>query len=93
MVKQIPTKISRGIPAGHPDDAGMHYNQTQTDWLNKHAEEEPVPVGKQHLHLMYRGGLLWKVVWRASPVCKIKGRCHLIEIRPRERLDEAGQPR
>lgn len=77
-MKQIPSRAERGLRSHltrDPDDYGMHYEETNTDYLNKHAEEYTPPAGRVHLHLIYAHTVHWRVVGQASSVCKIPGRC------------------
>lgn len=87
-MKQIPSKVDRGLvravhgyPNYHDDEYGMHYLETNTDYLNKHAEEYEPPLGHNlHLHLIYAHTVHWRVVQQASAVCKIPGRCHRAHV-------------
>ncbi|KKM03956.1 hypothetical protein LCGC14_1769250 [marine sediment metagenome] len=86
MVKQIPKdRPLRGkqLPGGYDEDGvGPGLVETNTMYLNAHAEEWRPPLGLGlHLHLMYTGGRVnWQVVERVSLVCKVPGRCHRVGI-------------
>jgi len=84
MPKQIPSKRGRGVFVDYnPDDAGMHYNETNTDYLNEHADEWKPPLGAgRHLHLIYSRQVHWRVVEQGSAVCKIPFRCYRVDIVP-----------
>jgi hypothetical protein len=87
MAKQMPTKKSRGIPAPRYDSYNEDYYcaETNTDYLNKHAEEWDAPLGEDlHLHLIYAKHVHWRVVGQSSAVCKIAGRCHKVDIKRHE---------
>lgn len=54
---------------------------TTTDRLNAHASEFIPPFGRSlHMHLCFAKSIHWRIVTRASPVCKIKGRCYRVNI-------------
>ncbi|KKN47197.1 hypothetical protein LCGC14_0665380 [marine sediment metagenome] len=81
MVKPIPSRRERGLRKLDRDEYGEHYQETNTDYLNKHAVEEyPPPLGDVHLHLIYARSVHWRVVERGSSVCKVPGRCHLVTL-------------
>lgn len=82
MARQIPSKASRGLRnIYNPDDAGMHYEETNTDYLNEHACDWEPPLGHdRHLHLIYSKQVHWRVVEQGSAVCKIPGRCYRVDI-------------
>lgn len=76
----IPPKKERKIIKLHPDDYGYHYRETNTDYLNEHAEEFVPPMGERHMHLIYARTVHWRVVWQGSSVCRVKGRCYKVKI-------------
>ncbi len=83
-MKRIPTHRERGTPTNRWNgDTGYYGDQkTNTDYLNKHAKEWVPPLGiGLHLHLIYSKQVHWRVVDRASSVCKIPNRCHRIDVR------------
>ncbi|KKL05596.1 hypothetical protein LCGC14_2604460 [marine sediment metagenome] len=83
-MKQIPTRRERGTPTNLDpyDDSYYGSNETNTEYLNKHAKEWVPPLGMGfHLHLIYARSIHWRVVDRASSVCKIPDRCHRIDVR------------
>ena len=83
-MKQIPTYKERGV-AGDMNGYSETYSgsETNTDYLNKHAGKwEPPFGGNLHLHLIYARSVHWRVVDRASSVCKVPGRCHRVNIIP-----------
>ncbi len=86
MAKQMPTKKERDVhvvpsPGWGDDDYGMHMYETNTDYLNKHADEWHPPFGYGlHLHLIYSKQVHWRVVDRGSSVCGIPGRCWRADI-------------
>ncbi len=83
MPKQIPTKRSRGVFTDYhdADDVGMHYEETNTDYLNEHAHEWKPPVGlARHMHLIYSKQVHWRIVEQGSAVCSIPGRCYRVDI-------------
>ncbi|KKK60041.1 hypothetical protein LCGC14_3028330 [marine sediment metagenome] len=77
MVKQIPSNRTLGSGSG---EMGQ---ETNVDYLRRHAEEWEPPLGKGHLHLISKMDVHWRVVDRGSSVCSEPGRCHLITIRRR----------
>ena len=88
-MKQIPTYKERGTPKGmyDPLDGTYHVLETNTDYLNKHAEEWVPPLGiGLHLHLIYSKQVHWRVVDRASSVCKILNRCRRVNIQEMPRI-------
>lgn len=80
----LPTKKERGIKTykeAHAEEfVGEHWFETNTDYINEHAHEFIPPFGAMHLHLIYARTVHWRVVTQASAVCKIPGRCHLVQI-------------
>jgi hypothetical protein len=66
------------------DSHGEYYcSETNTDYLNRHANEWKAPLGAGlHLHLIYARTIHWRVVDRASSVCKVPGRCYRVAITP-----------
>jgi hypothetical protein len=78
-MKQIPTKRNR---TDEGCGSGEYGNVTSTDYLDRHAEEWRPPFGVMHLHLIYARTIHWRVVDRASSVCKISGRCYRVNIMP-----------
>ena len=86
-VKQIPKdRPLRGeqLPGGYDPETGEGPGlvETNTDYLNAHAQEWRPPLGLGlHLHLMYTGSRVrWQVAERGSIVCKIPGRCQRVGI-------------
>ena len=87
MTKQVPSKASRGVHKApsdpfHDEFYGEHMYETNTDWLNKHAEDYEVPSGRLHLHLTYAHTVHWRAVTKGSHVCKIPGPCHIVWVLP-----------
>ena len=83
-MKQMPTYKERGASIGgyDPYDGEQYASETSTEYLNKHAKEWVPPQGiGLHLHLIYSKQVHWRVVNRASSVCKIPNRCHRIDVR------------
>ena len=86
MAKQIPTKKDRGVKfapvsSWGDDDYGMHMYETNTDYLNKHADEWKPPFGEgRHMHLIYSKQVHWRIVEQGSAVCQIPGRCYRVNI-------------
>ena len=70
MVKQIPDNAIRPFTG-----SGEQGQSTNTDYLNKHGEEWEPPIGKVHLHLIFKQDVHWRVVSRGSSVCSYPGRC------------------
>ena len=83
-MRQMPTYKERGAThiVDHYD-GGYYATETSTDYLNKHASEWKPPLGSDlHLHLVYAHTVHWRVVTRASSVCKVPGRCHRVSVLP-----------
>ena len=83
-MKQMPTYKDRRASMGQGTGFGDDYysSETSTEYLNKHAKEWVPPLGMGlHLHLIYSKQVHWRVVDRASSVCKIPDRCHRIDVR------------
>ena len=83
-MKQLPSYAQRGVTSRVDHYDGDYYvSETNTDYLNKHAEEWKPPLGSDlHLHLIYAKQVHWRVVSRASSVCKVPGRCHRVSVLP-----------
>ncbi len=89
MAKQIPPKKERDVksivpsPGWGSDDYGMYMYETNTDYLNKHADEWKPPFGEgRHMHLIYSKQVHWRIVEQGSAVCQIPGRCYRVDIVP-----------
>ncbi len=86
MAKQLRSKRVRGIVsyAYHERDmAGEHMYETNTDYLNKHADEWKPPLGEgRHMHLIYSKQVHWRIVEQGSSVCAVPGRCFRVDIQP-----------
>ena len=83
-MKQIPTRRERGTPTNlNPYDSNYYGpDETNTEYINEHAKEWIPPLGMGlHLHLIYSKQIHWRVVDRASSVCKIPDRCHRVDVR------------
>lgn len=85
-MKQIPTYKVRGIVGRTGQDGEYYVSETNTDYLDKHATEWTPPLGNLHLHLIYSKQVHWRVVDRASSVCKVSGRCYRVNIASATRL-------
>ena len=79
----MPSKKSRGTkPPYSFNGEYTGFSETNTDYLNKHAIEWAPPLGMGlHLHLIYSKQVHWRVVDRASSVCKVPARCYRIDVR------------
>lgn len=82
-MKQIPSQRGRGrtTPMLYGDDY-YYGGQTNTNYLNKHAKEWKPPFGHMHLHLIFARTVHWRIVDRASSVCRVPGRCHRAFVAP-----------
>lgn len=53
---------------------------SRSEWIGRHAFN--FPDGQYHLHARYlKGEVVWVLSGRASPVCKVAGRCRIVEIK------------
>ena len=82
MPKQMPSRAARGVRVAYSYfDEEYFVSETNTDYLNKHATEWRPPLGTDlHLHLVYAHTVHWRVVTRASRVCKVPGRCYRVAV-------------
>lgn len=73
-MKQIPRNRTRGTGSGE------NGQETNTDYLNSHAEGWEPPKGNVHMHLIFKQDAHWRIVSRGSSVCSVPGRCHQVYL-------------